>query len=250
MRGFEYPFFRCSSDPAASRYVEASDWWGLVDVFTQSLSGSALDEMILLLHFKGPKFQVQYTRSVTYENLEEIPDRLHAKTTDRTDARMPVVPSLGPPTSEGRPIEPEIDYGQQKQAALPEEDVLNSKDGGAPVDNGGQDEVSASPEEIQAALLIADAYHRVITRKKEVPKGINASRARFWSHFRDRASSMEWSSYKRYKMLMLGPLVHVLVCLDCIKMFADYINKDSKKQLRGDDHSRLEELMERSDRSR
>ena len=178
------------------------------------------------------------------------PDRLHAKTTDRTDARMPVVPSLGPPTSEGRPIEPEIDYGQQKQAALPEEDVLNSKDGGAPVDNGGQDAVSASPEEIQAALLIADAYHRVITRKKEVPKGINASRARFWSHFRDRASSMEWSSYKRYKMLMLGPLVHVLVCLDCIKMFADYINKDSKKQLRGDDHSRLEELMERSDRSR
>jgi hypothetical protein len=54
----------------------------------------------------------------------------------------------------------------------------------------------------------------------------------------------------RYKLLMQGPLVHVLVCLDGIKMFADQVNRDSKKQLKGDDHKRLEELIERSDRSR
>jgi hypothetical protein len=33
-------------------------------------------------------------------------------------------------------------------------------------------------------------------------------------------------------------------------MFAEHINKDSKKQLQGSDHKRLEELIERSDRSR
>jgi hypothetical protein len=33
-------------------------------------------------------------------------------------------------------------------------------------------------------------------------------------------------------------------------MFADWINRDSKKQLQGDNHGRLEELVERFDRSR
>ena len=185
-----------------------------------------------------------------HENIAEIPDRLRVKATGRADTRGPADPSPGFPASEVRPIEPENDEGQQKHSVLPEEDVLNPSGGEPPVDHGGQEEAPASPEEIQAALTIAAAYHRVITRKKEILKGINATRARFWSLLYDQASSMEWTGYKQYKLLMQGPLVHVLVCLDGIKMFADQINRDSKKQLQGDDHRRLEELIERSDRSR
>ena len=224
-----------SLDLDALRYAEAPDWWGLVKVFTRSLSDSALDEMVLLLHSKAPKYQgwvSRYVRTVMYDKLEEIPDRLRSKAAGR---------------SGGRPIEPENDDGLQKQLALPEEDVLNPTDGEANIDNGGQDEASASPEEIQAALVIAAAYHRFSKRKKEVLKGINATRARLWSLLHTRASFMEWS---RYKLLMQGPLVHVLVCLDGVKMFADYINKDSKKRLQGGGHKKLEELIERSDRSR
>jgi len=88
-----------------------------------------------------------------------------------------------------------------------------------------------------------------MTRKKEVLKGIDATRTRLWSHLHRQASSMEWASHRQYKLLMQGPLVHVLVCLDGIKMFADHISKVSKKKLRGDDHRRLEELIEMSDRS-
>ena len=185
-----------------------------------------------------------------HENIEQIPDRLRVKAAVRADIRAPVNPSPGLPTSEGNPIEPENDDGQQKHPALPEENVLNPSDGEPHVDIGGQEEVSASPREIEAALTIEAAYHRVITRRKEVPEGVHATRARLWSHFRDRASSMEWSRHSRYKLLMQGPLVHVLVCLDGIKAFANRVNKDSKKQLQGDDHSRLEELIDRSDLSR
>ena len=177
-----------------------------------------------------------------YDKIEEIPDRVRAKAAGRPDTRAPADP-------ENHPTGPEDD-GQQKHPDLPEEDVLNPSNGGAPVDNGNQEEAEASPEEIRAALTIEAAYHRVMARKKEVRKGVDAARARLWSLLCDRASSMEWSRRKQYKLLMQGPLVHVLVCLDGIKTFADQTNRDSKKQLQGDDHRRMEELIERSDRSR
>jgi len=179
-----------------------------------------------------------------YENLEEIPDRLRAKAAGCADPRAQT------DLPEGHPIEPENEDDQQKHPALPEEDVLSPGDGEPPVDNGGNEETPTSPEEIRAAHKIEAAYHRVITRKKEVLKGIDATRARLWSLLHDRASSMEWPRHKQYKLLMQGPLVHVLVCLDGIKMFADHISRKSKKQLQGDDHRKLEELIEISDRSR
>lgn len=235
------------------RYAEASDWWGLVRVFTKSLSDSSFDEMILLLHSKEPKYQgwvSRYVRQVVYENIEEIPDCLQAKTAGHTDLRARADPSSGFLTSVGRPVEPENDDDQQKQPALPEEDVLSPIGGEPPVDNSSHHQVSASPEEIQAVRVFEAAYHRVSKRKKEVLRGIDATRTRLWSLLRERASSMKWSGHTRYKLLMQGPLGHVLVCLYYVKRFADYINKDSKKQLRGGDHKMLEKLIEKSDRSR
>jgi hypothetical protein len=185
-----------------------------------------------------------------YDDIEEIPDRLRAKASGRVDTRAPADLPPSHPTPETHPIEPKNDEGQQKHPDLPEEDVLIPSDGEPPMDNGGQEEVSASPEEIRAALTIEAAYHRVMTRKKEVREGADATRARLWSLLHDRVSSMEWSWPQKYKLLMQGPLVHVLVCLDGIKMFADQISRDSKKQLQGDDHRRIEELIEKSDRSR
>ena len=210
-----------------------------------------LDEMILLLHSKAPKYQglvSRYVRTVMYENIEEVPDHLRANATGRTAISAPADPPPGFPTPEGHPIEPEND-GQQKHPDFPE-DVLNPSDGDPPVDNGGREEASTSPEEIRAALTIEAAYCRVMTRKREVLKGIGATRARLWSLLHDQASSMEWPRHTQYKLLMQGPLVHVLVCLDGIKMFADQTSRDAKKQLQGDDHSKLEKLIERSDLSR
>lgn len=207
-------------------------------VFTRSLCGSALDEMILLLHSKAPEFQEwvsRYVQTVIYDDIEEIPDCLRATAAGR---------------SEGHPVEPEDDDGQQNQLALPDEDVLNPNGSEASINNGGQDEASASSEEIRAALVIEAAYHRFNKRKKEVLKGIGATRTLLWSLLHDRASSMEWPRCKGYKLLMQGPLVHVLVCLDGIKTFSEYVSKDSKKQLQGCGQMGLEELTKRSDRAR
>ena len=236
VRDFVYSFVKNSPNLHALRYAEALDWRGLVNVFTKSLSDSTLDEMILLLHSKGPKFEgwvSRFVRTVKYENIKEIPDRL-AKATLRTDIRA----------SADAPLEPG-NYDEQDH--LPEEDILNSNDDGAPVDNGGQEEVPSSPEEIRAVRKIEAVYRRSMIRKKEA---INPTITRLWSLLYVRASSMEWQRHKLYKLLMQGPLVHVLVCLDGIKMFADRINRDSKERLKGDDHRKLEELIDRSDRSR
>jgi len=241
-----------SSNPDALRYAEATDWPGLVYAFTRSFSDSQFDEMILLLHSKAPKLRVwvpQFVRTVKYENVEEIPDRLRAKITRRPDARAPANPPSRL-TPKGHSAEPGKDGGQQKHLELPEDGILDSSSGEIPVDNGGQEEVSASLKEIKAALKIEAAYHRVMTRKKEALKGIDATRARLWSLLYDRASSMKWQKHEQYKLLMQGPLVHVLVCIDGVKMFAEQVNKDSKEQLKGDDHKRLEELIDMLDQSR
>ena len=215
-------------------------------VFVRSLSDSTFDEMIHLLHSEAPMIQgwvSRYVRPVMYEDVEDIPDRIRQK--DIGGSEDP-----GFPDSEECPTEPEGDNSQEEQPALPEEVVLDSKDGRNLVDDNGQDEVSASPEEIQAVLVIEAAYHRVSTRRKEVLKGIGATRARLWSLLHERVSSMEWSRHSKYKLLMQGPLVHILVCLDDVKIFADRVNRDSKEQLRENDHKRRELLINRSDRSR
>jgi len=175
-----------------------------------------------------------------YDNIEEVPDRLRAAAIVRADIR-----ATADPTLEGRPAELENEDGQQKRSDLPEEDVLNPREDEAPVDSGRQEEASPSPEEVRAALTFEVAYRRVMARKKA-----DLKRVRLWSLLHDRASSMEWPKGKRYKLLMQGPLGHVLACLDGIKMFADQTKMDSKKQLRRADHTRLEELIERFDASR
>jgi len=199
--------------------------------------------MILLLHSKAPKYRgwiSRYVRTVIYENIEEVPDRLRTAATVRADIRL-----LADQTREERPAEPENEDGQQKRTDLLEEDILNPSENEVPADNGGQEEAPPSPEEVRAALTFEAAYRRVMARKKA-----DLKRVRLWSLLHDRASSMEWPKEKRYKLLMQGPLGHVLACLDDIKMFADQTNKDSNKQLHGADHTRLEELIETSDSSR
>ena len=237
-------------DPDEPRYADAPDWRELVNVFMKSLSDSTLDEMILLLHSKAPKYRgsvSRHARTVFYENVEEIPDRLHTKAAGRTET--PVGPPSFP-TPEGRTIGFKNDDGQEKHPELPEEEAPNPGDSEPSVDNLGQEGASVTPEEIRAVLTIEAAYHRVMTRRKATLGSIDATRVRLWCLLRDRASSMEWPRHKQYKLLMQGPLVHVLVCLDGIKMFADQANKNSKKQLQKADHRGLEELIERSDRSR
>ena len=205
------------------------------------------------MHSRMPKYQgwvSRNVRTVMHRSIEEMLDRLRAKAASCANPHAPADSSPNPPASGGHQVELENDDGQQKLPILPEEDVLNQSDGEVPIDNGDQEEVPASPEEIQAVPVIGSAYRRVITREKEVLKGISATRARFWSLLRDRVSSMKWSTHKGYIISMQGPLVHVLVCLGCIRMFADHTKKDTKKQLQVGDHTRLEELIERSDRSR
>lgn len=180
-----------------------------------------------------------------YEKIEEIPDRIRTKATGHGGTGAPVDPLPDFPTSEEHNIE---SGNEQRHPGLQES--LNPSDDEPPIDNGGQGESQRSPEEVQAARTIEAAYCRLMTRKKEILKGIDATRARLWSLLRDRASSMGWSGNIHYKLLMQGPLVHVLVCLDAIKMFADRVNKVTKKQLQADDHTRLEELMEKFDWSR
>jgi len=175
-----------------------------------------------------------------YENIEEVPDRLRAAATARPDIR-----GLTDPIREGRPAEPENEDGQQKRPDLPEEDVLNHGENEAPVDGDRQEEASPSPGEDRTARTFEAACRRVLARKKA-----DLKRVRLWSLLHDRASSMQWPKEKRYKLLMQGPLGNVLACLDDIKLFADQTNRDSNKQLHGADHTRLEELIERSDSSR
>ena len=140
-----------SSNPNARRYAEEPDWQGLVHVFTKSLSDSPFNEMILLLRSKAPRFQrwaPQYVWTVKCENLKEIPDCLHVKSTCHPDTRALANSPPSLLTPEGHLTEPRNDDGQQKHPDSPKEGILNSSGSEAPVDNGGHEEVSTSPEEI------------------------------------------------------------------------------------------------------
>ncbi|KAF5377280.1 hypothetical protein D9615_006447 [Tricholomella constricta] len=98
-------------------------------------------------------------------------------------------------------------------------------------------------EERHAASIIQGAYKRALLRRRQVARtGLAALRSRKFSVCLEAAQSLAWNERSSYRLLFLGPLPHILLCLDIAHSAALTHKKKMKKHLLSDSHEKLESL--------
>ncbi|KAJ7139425.1 hypothetical protein C8R44DRAFT_764441 [Mycena epipterygia] len=228
--------------PLSGRYITADSWAGLVRALRLSTAGSPLDELVVLLQADRPQpHPIRNVRQIVYKTLEDIPQL------------------LGP----ARSIVESVSARDPSELAAPEEDddeAVEEEPGFA--DTGEQDEVlpdtgvvamppaleaaKRTEEDVHAALVIQRAFKRVhkraSRRKVEMAESsLVAGCAVFFVACLKEAAAIEWAN-QDYRLRFLGPLPHLLMCLDVVHTTAQKQKKHIRKDLREAKHEKLEAL--------
>ena len=211
-----------------------------------------MDELILLLHSKSPwpyGWRTSFARLVVYDRLEDI----------SSGAAFQASKQVGEPTlpHPGQPMTVVVDnqaHGNHDGTHEQDVPLENVADDDHEQDLEPQEDHEVQTPELQAkndaARRIQAACTRHLERKKAVPTGVHAIRARFWGQLQARAAGMTWNHPSRYRLILQGPMVHVLVCLDLLGAAADSAKREVKKRAKVAHHEELEELMESQKRYR
>ena len=252
----EYVYiYNLDSSLTHGSYAWARDWNGLVRAFRSSFADSAMDELILLLYSKSSRpygWRSTFARPVIYDRLEDITSGIAFQASRQADGPLGVSRLSQPSTVviDDHHVDGDHDE-EQEQEDTPDE---NTAEDDLEEDFALQDDPEAQTPEFQAkihaAKKIQAACIRYLERKKAIPTDIHAIRTRFWSQLRTRAAGMAWSHASRYKLILQGPVVHVLVCLDVIGAATDSAKRGVKKRSKVAHHEELEELMESQARYR
>lgn len=101
-----------------------------------------------------------------------------------------------------------------------------------------------SKEQINATRVIQTAYRKLLRRRRQSTKSTLA-RASFFDACLEESLKMEWPNGIYYRLLFLGPLPHVLVCLSAAHSWAIDTKARNKKRLKVALHQELEDVGKR-----
>ncbi|KAI0321916.1 hypothetical protein OF83DRAFT_135754 [Amylostereum chailletii] len=237
--------------PASYRdYVQAPNWSRLDPYVTGTLTSSSLDEMVCLNHVERPAtFAYSRVKRIKYRTIAEIPTLLKADGIIVSDLRVeatPFVPSAKP-TVEAQP-EPMATTANEEKDDDPEE--TKPEDVEAIILSMENDRTSSlSAEDItarnKAALTLFTLYRRRLRlRTSFIAPGLPTHRAKYFDACLKEAAKIQWAATSTYRFVFLGPLPHVLACLEAMinKMNVDRTKARIKMMVA--DHDDLEKVME------
>ncbi|KAH7926210.1 hypothetical protein BV22DRAFT_1063475 [Leucogyrophana mollusca] len=230
-----------------------------------------INDVVHLVHKSRSSgvLRASHVPKLVYGNVEEIPGLLSKHLAAARSNLRPEAPSFVPNStlsSQGQSQkEPSINPMQvdlegdlpategDDTAAIDGEAVPTGQevqiDRAADVDSyvHAVDEVLVQPnapseEETHAACVLQAIYRRRLDRRhRSVRSGLAAERHAFFEECLKRVEATEWSS-SYYRFLYLGPLPHLLVCLER----GITITHDTKRKIKGrlnkDTYDRIEEL--------
>lgn len=103
-----------------------------------------------------------------------------------------------------------------------------------------------SEAEHRAASIIQNEYRRTLRRRRQIAKeGLPAVRQRFFSICMERVHSLGWCQNSQYRLFFLGPLPHILLCLEVACVATAKRKAVAKKELRTKGHEELDEISSR-----
>ena len=254
------------------RYFEATSWGDLAIAAQQSTTGSLMDEMIQLFHAsrtRGPQYTVPCVRYVFFRDLEEIPRLLdstaHSISLRTHDRGVDVPGSVGQEAhgtvtncyTSSKTIDREMAYSE---TAVEGEERTNAEqlelDPTVDMETlthslgstiGHDAVVVPSDEQIKAARVIQIRYRRNVLRRSRPMSTLFEARSRLFVECWKESEKIDWlrkgRHILRYRLLFLGPLPHLLLCLERAKEFASEAKKKIKRRLTAAKHQQLEDVQ-------
>ncbi|KAJ7671947.1 hypothetical protein B0H17DRAFT_1208872 [Mycena rosella] len=222
--------------PLSGRYMTAGSWLDLVRVLRWSTAGSSLDELVVLLHADRPRpHPIKNVRQIVYTALEGVPQL------------------LGPARAVAEPRDADAGDAEDEDEAVEEEPFVDAGEAEREADGGpvamppALEAATRSDAEVRAAGVIQRAFKRASGRAgrrkaERAASGLVAACAGFFSACSAEAAGAgaEWG--RAYRLRFLGPLPHLLLCLDVVQAHAQRQKKSVKKDLREATHEKLEAL--------
>ncbi|KAJ6573853.1 hypothetical protein DFH09DRAFT_1311930 [Mycena vulgaris] len=229
--------------PLSGRYMAAGSWADLVRALRMSTAGSPLDEMVVLLHSERPRpHPIKNVRQIVYKALVDVPQLLG-----------PRAHSKGKEHDSGEPE----DDDDVAAGAVEEEPFADVGEAEREVDAGpvamppALEAATHTDAEVCAAGVVQRAFRRAHARagrrKAELAAaGLVAGCAGFFGACLKEVKSEEAAAgsaaARTYRLRYLGPLPHLLLCLDVVRTHAQRQKAHIKKDLREATHEKLEEL--------
>lgn len=106
-----------------------------------------------------------------------------------------------------------------------------------------------SQDQINAVRVCQSTYRRIRRLRKSAKALSLADRTRIFRNCLAVSQKMNWKR-RDYCFLFLGPLPHVLLCLEQVRTHAYELKKDSNKRLLTAEHQELEDAQLKSDQAR
>lgn len=247
---------------SALRFVNAQHWDQLTRALRNSMRETSLDEMVKVHDLRqatAPLRPEPGVRLVLYSNEGDIPSLVCAHSAAGPslissselnfllpDAGTQVVQTPGDAT------DPPID-AEQTDIESDDQDHDLEVDGYLPTDMQASmpsampqalEIIAPSEDELHAASVIQQAYKRILLRRRRdmTKAGMSAARRRFFSICFDQSQEMTWKQNSYYRLLFLGPLPHILLCLDVAQAAILSQKKATKTGLLNNKHEELDEL--------
>ncbi|KAH9949530.1 hypothetical protein B0H21DRAFT_881892 [Amylocystis lapponica] len=244
-----------------AKYVYANNWSDLSRIVSESVSGTSLDE-IIELHEAGKPSHSQPSfpraRRIVYKSLNELLALLGS-----VDSPLPlsesqeialVIPQATahetndlPSTSaryvevikEQVPTDGEVD--RSRDAA---DDFSNIEDITLVIAQPRKSSLDPTPEELKAVCIMQSACRKYLRRHAlRVPMSARLSmRTRLYSECLKASDAIEWSQKSQYKFLFLGPVPHLLVSIECTRLYLHDAKTKAKKRAQKVKDSDLEEV--------
>ena len=224
----------------------------MVGAIHRSTKDSPLDELTQLYHEskKGnpPPLNV---RRVVYKSNTEVMELL-------SNSKPAVISNLRPEAPVFVP-KPRVDQvSEEIEDAEPEQEIEEPEMDSTDIIGAGtfvesitvtalpEANLPPSEEQINATRVIQTAYRKSLRRRRKSTKNtLQATRASFFDACLEESLKMEWPNGIYYRLLLLGPLPHVLVCLSAAHSWAIDTKVRNKKRLKVALHQELEDVGRR-----
>ena len=229
--------------------MRAQTWDDLKEAVWASTSNSALDEIVELYSDKDSEdwYTPSGVRRIVFHNIEDIPSLLdpeaHTSLPTMAKANSQLL-RLGAHANGSSVIEhSQDDVGGPSSAE-------NDQEG---EDTQALDDDESSPVALQrrsAAVKIQRAYRRVIKRRRYHQEqaarrkhSMAASRARLFADCLKESRGIDWTK-RSYRLLFLGILPHLLICLEWTSETARVNKADAtRSRKKGASYDKLYELI-------
>jgi hypothetical protein len=224
----------------------------VVAAIHRSTKGSPLDELVQLYHeSKKGNLPPLNVRRVVYKSNPEVMGLLNNSKPAVISNLRPDAPVFVPKPRVDQVSEEIEDAGPEQEIEEPEMDSTDIIGAGTFVESitvTALPEVNLPPseEQINATCVIQTAYRKLLRRRRKSTKNtLQATRASFFDACLEESLKMEWPNGIYYRLLLLGPLPHVLACLSAAHSWAIDTKVRNKKRLKVALHQELEDVGKR-----